>query len=449
MLANSKLALALSAGFIALLAGCGGGGGGGGNNTADQGNTDTSGGLPTATAAEDNTPTTPFVRQAQVSSVGNYDSRMVVTADGSVLVLGTSTHLLPPNTPIQGTAAVKINGLPAIASISGPATQGQNYDVGVRFIALSRTGQVWAWGSNALSQFDADKPKSYDQLTPKLMTNWGTAKDVITCTYGLSMILKADGSLRYSPGTLTYGGASALGTVPGLGKVSRIALGMEQGYFTCQFIAITDSGAAQAILIQRVTESDGYRFTATVTPVQGLPALQDVNCSSTHCLAQAQDGSAWAWGDNDHGQLGDLTFTGHTSPVEITELSPGSFKKLIASEGSSMAITSTGGMKLWGELPSAYAYKLSQSLPDDPWLPQGHYPAPLQFYADGVGIADVANVRSDDIYLWGRGGSLLMDNGDVYSWGRNSDGQLGDGTIGGTDINFGDDLVKALGIKLN
>jgi Regulator of chromosome condensation (RCC1) repeat len=105
------------------------------------------------------------------------------------------------------------------------------------------------------------------------MTRWGTAKKIITCRgYPVALLLKADGTLRYSPATVPEfrdNTTAGLGTVP------------------------------------------------------GLPALQDAQCSTRHCLARAQDGSTWAWGDNADGQLGDRTSTGRTLPVEVQGLNPG------------------------------------------------------------------------------------------------------------------------------
>ena len=36
-----------------------------------------------------------------------------------------------------------------------------------------------------------------------------------------------------------------------------------------------------------------------------------------HSLALKQDGTVWAWGDNDYGQLGDGTDTDRLTPVQV------------------------------------------------------------------------------------------------------------------------------------
>ena len=49
----------------------------------------------------------------------------------------------------------------------------------------------------------------------------------------------------------------------------------------------------------------------------GLPVLA-AGCE--HSLAVAADGTVWAWGWNDHGQLGDGTTTDRWTPVQVQGL---------------------------------------------------------------------------------------------------------------------------------
>ena len=52
-------------------------------------------------------------------------------------------------------------------------------------------------------------------------------------------------------------------------------------------------------------------------PVQILTDVISVSVSSRHTLAVTSDGALWAWGDNDHGQLGDGTTVSWFTPVKI------------------------------------------------------------------------------------------------------------------------------------
>ena len=60
-----------------------------------------------------------------------------------------------------------------------------------------------------------------------------------------------------------------------------------------------------------------------VVAVSAGQGFQDECCyrGQGHSLALTQDGRVWAWGYNDHGQLGDGTTTTRFSPVLVSGLS--------------------------------------------------------------------------------------------------------------------------------
>jgi len=48
--------------------------------------------------------------------------------------------------------------------------------------------------------------------------------------------------------------------------------------------------------------------------------VQQVNGGYIHSLALMSDGTVWAWGENNYGQLGDGTNTNRTTPVQVQNL---------------------------------------------------------------------------------------------------------------------------------
>jgi alpha-tubulin suppressor-like RCC1 family protein len=67
------------------------------------------------------------------------------------------------------------------------------------------------------------------------------------------------------------------------------------------------------------------------------------NCS----LAIKNDGTAWAWGCNDHGQLGNNTTTNSATPVQVLNLS--GVKMVCGNNWSSAALENNGTVWTWGD----------------------------------------------------------------------------------------------------
>lgn len=58
----------------------------------------------------------------------------------------------------------------------------------------------------------------------------------------------------------------------------------------------------------------------TPAQVSGLTGVTAIAVGGYHCLALKDDGSVWAWGYNNHGQLGDGTTANRSTPVQIPGL---------------------------------------------------------------------------------------------------------------------------------
>ena len=123
------------------------------------------------------------------------------------------------------------------------------------------------------------------------------------------------------------------------------------------------------------------------------------------------DGTLWAWGRNNYGELCQNNRTDYSSPKQI----PGSWSQVEQGAG----LKTDGTLWAWG--PN-YGGKLGQN--------QG-YPAlnyassPVQIPGDWAGfyVSGTSAGNSDD----GMGG--VKTDGTLWSWGYNSQGQLGDNTV--------------------
>ena len=162
------------------------------------------------------------------------------------------------------------------------------------------------------------------------------------------------------------------------------------------------------------------------TPVR-VPLPDGVDSSFTykqavaggyHVLAVGSDGIVYSWGANDHGQLGDGTTTERSKPQPVRDADGQPFKAVQVSAGAfdSAAISPDGRVYTWGSENNNFtAYstsKLTPTLAKDP---------------DGSG----QGLHAVRVSL-GWSFVMAMDaDGSLYTWGYNNYGQFGNGAATG------------------
>ncbi|MCL1875212.1 MAG: InlB B-repeat-containing protein [Synergistaceae bacterium] len=134
---------------------------------------------------------------------------------------------------------------------------------------------------------------------------------------------------------------------------------------------------------------------------------QTVSAGSDHTAAIKTDGSLWAWGYNYYGQLGNGTNTNNSSPVRVG--SENDWAAVAASWSHTIAMKTDGSLWAWG---INYNYQLG----------------------DGTTISRNEPVRVGSDNDWAAVAAgwchtiAIKTDGSLWAWGYNHHGQLGDGT---------------------
>ena len=315
-------------------------------------------------------------------AAGYYHSLLLIS-DGSVLgvggnnygQIGDGTSGTDRLTPMQVIGPDGVGHLTDVVAIAA----GINHS-----IALKNDGTVWAWGESSSGQL-GDNQNTTDKLTPV-------------------QVLGVGGS-----GHLTDVVAIAAGSV--------------------HSIALKDDGTVYAW---------GYNFdgemgnnTDTVdqlTPVQvlgvgGSGHLTDVvaiAAGSVHSIALKENGTVYAWGNGDQGQIGDTTSgPNRLTPVQVIGSDGISYLAdvvdISADSTNSIALKDDGTVYVWGD--NSYSQIGNGTTVD------GFFPTQV-IGPDGVGyLTDIVSIVAGGYHSM-----ALKTNGTAYAWGRNDSGQTGNGT---------------------
>ncbi|MHB1126948.1 MAG: RCC1 domain-containing protein [Bacillota bacterium] len=193
--------------------------------------------------------------------------------------------------------------------------------------------------------------------------------------------------------------------------------GIEGGYY--HTVAFKSDGSAWSWGNNGYGQLGDNTTSNKSTPVQvkgagGVGTLTNVVSTSAgyyHSLAMKNDGTVWAWGQNSSGQLGDNTTTQRNAPVQVMGLT--SVVAVAAGSSHSLALKSDGTVWAWGS--GAYG-----ALGDNTGL--SRY-TPVQVKGPG-GTGFLTGVVA--IYANGSSSLALKSDGTVWAWGNNYYGQLGD-----------------------
>ncbi len=255
--------------------------------------------------------------------------------DGTVKAWGqNASGQLGDGTTTNSTAvATTVSNLTDVASIAaGP------YHV----LALKADGTLWSWGSNSSGELGTGSSATSSSTPAQVLS------DVVAMAGGTthSLAIKSDGTVWAWGSTATglyYGevGPKASATpvqISNLDQVSAVSAG---DYFS---VALRKDGTVWAWGANDGGQlGDGTNSSSTI-PVQvtGLTSIIAIAGGSTHCLALKSDGTVWAWGFNQQGQLGNGSTSSSNVPVQVVGANSLGFLNLKTSTSSSSSSSTTG-----------------------------------------------------------------------------------------------------------
>jgi uncharacterized protein (TIGR03437 family) len=363
-------------------------------------------------------------------AAGDYHS-LAVKGDGTVWAWGFNySGQLGNGQYADSNVPVQVSGLTGVVAIAG----GQQHS-----LALKSDGTVWSWGYGLYGVLGNG---TYDDSTVPVQVSGLTGVVAIAGGYEHSLALMSDGTV-WAWGDNQYGelgnGSNATGTsmpvqVSGLTGVVAIACGYQHS------LALRNDGTVWAWgenqYGQLGNESNaGCIAIATAcsnVPVQvnGLTGAVAIGGGYSTSLAVKSDGTVWVWGYNVHGQLGDSTNTNSDLPVQVSGLT--GLVKIAGGLYHTLALKSDGTVWAWGYNVEGELGNGSSANSNTPIAVDG-LTGVVAVAGGGAIIATDTPFATDPLVsslgVAALGHSLtLKSDGTVWAWGDNQYGQLGNGS---------------------
>lgn len=154
-------------------------------------------------------------------------------------------------------------------------------------------------------------------------------------------------------------------------------------------------------------DREGNQVAVSGTSLAVLEDVRSVAAGGDFTVALKTDGTLWAWGGNDYGQLGNGTVVSAAQPVQVLD----QVTAVSAGDYHVAAIRADGTLWTWGD--NLYG-QLGDGTRDS-------VSAPHQV------LTDVRFAVMGDYHA-----AAISTDGTLYTWGSNLDGQLGNGGLGDT-----------------
>ena len=225
-------------------------------------------------------------------------------------------------------------------------------------------------------------------------------------------VLKAKAFLSGQPVSLAASSPFTITGAVAAGVGHHVALKADGSVWAWGFNSgghLGDGTGTDSDLPVQVTTSAGTSISDVVSIVAG----------KEHSLALRRDGSVWAWGLNNHGQLGDGTTNTASRAVQVQGI--GDVRAIEAGFEHSVALKNDGTVWTWGNnhpfgdttagVLGAGSANATESVP-------------LQVMVNATTpLAGIVQIKAGSYFTFAK-----MSNGTVWGWGTNYYGEFADGT---------------------
>lgn len=280
-------------------------------------------------------------------------------------------------------------------------------------LGIKKDGTLWGWGYNSYGELGTADTYSENPIQIGAATNW----KYVVAGYYTSLGIKEDGTLW----TWGYNGYGKLGNGTTSDSDTPTQIGIDNNWATISsdsygnhVLATKTNGTIWAWGYNEFGQLGDGTTTNSSVPKQISTSTDwaTVAAGSYHSVAIKTDGTLWTWGGNWYGELGNGTTNNIAAPVKIG--TDKNWKTIAASYYFSLA-TKTDST-LWGWGYNEYGQ-----------LGNGTNTNTLQPVRAGS-AANWANVEAGGYHSIG-----LTVDGNLYGWGYNGNGELGNGTNNDTN----------------